>query len=133
MARNDVSSLKKKRKNKNRSFDSIKLSFLKKKKGREDMSKIEGISAFCSPLEKSREEENSFWIYSSSSSSSSFSFLSLGVRRVLPVPIEKELASNRRANFDRRDTCYNTFLRRFGNSRFRNEGVTRLSRKRTRE
>lgn len=97
------------------------------------MSKIEGISAFCSPLEKSREEENSSWIYSSSSSSS-FSFLSFGVRRVLPVPIEKELASNRRANFDRRDTCYNTFLRlRFGNSRFRNEGVTRLSRKRTRE
>lgn len=34
MARNDVSSLKKKRKNKNRSFDSIKLSFLKKKKGK---------------------------------------------------------------------------------------------------
>lgn len=62
------------------------------------MSKIEGISAFCSPLEKSREEENSSWIYSSSSSSS-FSFLSFGVRRVLPVPIEKELASNRRANF----------------------------------
>lgn len=61
------------------------------------MSKIEGISAFCSPLEKSREEENSSWIYSSFSSS--FSFLSLGVRRVLPVPIEKELASNRRANF----------------------------------
>lgn len=34
MARNDVSSLKKKRKNKNRSFDSIKLSFLKKKRER---------------------------------------------------------------------------------------------------
>lgn len=131
MARNDVSSLKKKRKNKNRSFDSIKLSFLKKKKGKGGYVENRGNLCFLLAIREITRGREFFLDL----------FLLLFFFFLFPIfwrttrtsGSHRERIGIESTSKFRHDTCYNTFLRRFGNSRFRNEGVTRLSRKRTRE
>lgn len=133
MARNDVSSLKKKRKNKNRSFDSIKLSFLKKKKGKGGYVENRGNLCFLLAIrEITRGRE--FFLDLFLLLFFFFFLFPISWRTTCTSGSHRERIGIESTSKFRHDTCYNTFLRlRFGNSRFRNEGVTRLSRKRTRE